>query len=234
MLFQQIRSATVKVTCGGVTFLVDPMLAPKDFYPPFPKTERKWPMCDLPFAADEVIVGTDAVIMTHYHIDHFDEFAVKALNKDIKVFCQDEFDQNFLAGYGFTNTEILRAEGTEFKGVMLYKTECLHGVWETAAPYYEMIDLRPNAMGVVFKAPSAKTLYLAGDTIWYDGVKRALYTYKPDAAIVNAACAQIENYGHRRYYSPARIRAQCKNHRQPHGYCRSRYLKPRAISTVYR
>ena len=48
---QQIRSATVKVSYGETTFLVDPMLAPAKAYPGFKLTYRNhlsWPFCDLP------------------------------------------------------------------------------------------------------------------------------------------------------------------------------------------
>ena len=84
MLIQQIRNATIKITIGGVKFLVDPMFAPKEAYPPIPESlipGKAWPFCALPQTEAEITAGIDAVIMTHYHIDHFDEFAVKALDK---------------------------------------------------------------------------------------------------------------------------------------------------------
>ena len=33
--FEHIRNATSKITYKGITFLIDPMLAPKDAYPGF-------------------------------------------------------------------------------------------------------------------------------------------------------------------------------------------------------
>lgn len=198
MLIQQIRNATIKITIGGVKFLVDPMFAPKEAYPPIPESlipGKAWPFCALPQTEAEITADIDAVIMTHYHIDHFDEFAVKALDKNIKILAQDEYDRKVLEGFGFTDTEIISAEGTVFNGVVMYKTECLHGVKEKVQPYYDALDIRGDAMGVVFMCPGEKTLYLAGDTIWYDGVKRALDKYNPDAVIVNAACAQLKTSG---------------------------------------
>lgn len=198
MLIQQIRNATIKITIGGVKFLVDPMFAPKEAYPPIPESlipGNAWPFCALPQTEAEITADIDAVIMTHYHIDHFDEFAVKALDKNIKIFAQGEYDRKVLEGFGFTDTEIISAEGTVFNGVVMYKTECLHGVKEKVQPYYDALDIRGDAMGVVFMYPGEKTLYLAGDTIWYDGVKRTLDKYNPDAVIVNAACAQLKHSG---------------------------------------
>ena len=44
MTYQQIRNSTAKLVYNGVTILVDPFLAPKEFYPGFdmaPKPELK-------------------------------------------------------------------------------------------------------------------------------------------------------------------------------------------------
>ena len=35
MTYQQIRNSTAKLVYNGVTILVDPFLAPKEFYPGF-------------------------------------------------------------------------------------------------------------------------------------------------------------------------------------------------------
>ena len=40
--------------------------------------------CRFTFAISKIIDNIDAVILTHYHIDHFDEFAVQALPKSLK------------------------------------------------------------------------------------------------------------------------------------------------------
>ena len=93
MKIQQIRNATLIITYANKRFLIDPMFAPKDFYPPIPKCfnpNTKWPLVDLPFAISKIIDNIDAVILTHYHIDHFDEFAVHALPKDLKIYVHDK------------------------------------------------------------------------------------------------------------------------------------------------
>ena len=57
MLIQQIRSATIKITTGGTTFLVDPMFAPKEAYEPFPESllpGKPWPFCPLPLTEQEI------------------------------------------------------------------------------------------------------------------------------------------------------------------------------------
>ncbi|HAD48256.1 MAG TPA: hypothetical protein DCF92_05440 [Idiomarina sp.] len=61
---QHIRNATIKVSYGETTFLIDPMLSDKGTYPGFDNTYRselRNPLVDLPMAAEDVIAGTDAV-----------------------------------------------------------------------------------------------------------------------------------------------------------------------------
>ncbi len=198
MKIQQIRNATVKITFADKVFLTDPMFAPKDEYPPIPESftpDLKWPLTDLPVPVEKITENVDAVIMTHYHIDHFDEFAVKALPEDIKMFVQDDYDRKVLVGFGFKDVEIVQESGTVFGDAVLYKTNCLHGVKETTMPYFNMFEIRHEAMGIVFKSDEEKTLYLAGDTIWYDGVKETIEKYNPDVIIVNAAKAQMKKSG---------------------------------------
>jgi L-ascorbate metabolism protein UlaG (beta-lactamase superfamily) len=45
--------------------------------------------------------------------------------------------------------------------------------------------------GVVFKHSSEKTLYLAGDTVWYDAVQEVIDTHKPEIIVVNAGDNQF-------------------------------------------
>lgn len=40
-----------------------------------------------------------------------------------------------------------------------------------------------------------KTLYLAGDTIWYDFVKGVIDSYSPDVIVANAVEATILGFG---------------------------------------
>ena len=198
MKFQQIRNATSIIDFAGKRFLIDPLFAPKDFFPSFLKCltlDGRWPMADLPFEPAEIIQNIDAVILTHSHIDHFDEFAAKALPKDIKAYVQDEYDKDFLQKYGFSNVEILTENGNAFGDITLYKTSCRHGNMEKAMPYYKMFGFRPDAMGVVFKQEDEPVLYLTGDTIWCDFVKDTIDKFVPKAIIINAAAAQLEHSG---------------------------------------
>ena len=51
------------------------------------------PTVPLPFPAEEVVRGLDAVIITHRHRDHLDARAEELLPRDVPVFCQPEDEQ---------------------------------------------------------------------------------------------------------------------------------------------
>lgn len=198
MEFQQIRGATVKITYRSRIFLVDPFFAAKDEYPPLevgPFPDKRWPTVNLPMRIEEIIAGIDAVIVTHLHPDHLDEFAVKALPKDIPLFVQDETDATVVRQYGFEDVRILSYCGTKFGNITMYRIDGLHGHPETTQKYYDAGNLRETASGVVFEADNEKTFYLSGDTIWYEKVDEAIKKYRPEIIAVNGADAQFADSG---------------------------------------
>ncbi len=193
MQFQQIRGATSVITYNGRKFLLDPFLAPKGAFPPIPSPYNNFtnPLVELPLPISEII-AVDAVIVTHmHHFDHFDDHAAKALPKTMPIFVQSAKEAKDMRMLGFTNVTALTDAGVDFGGVTLYRTEALHGDGVTADYYYQKLGLPSEACGVVFRAAGEKVFYVAGDTLWYDGVRRAIEKYKPEVIALNAANAQM-------------------------------------------
>ena len=192
---RQVRNATVKISYGGTTFLIDPMLAKKGTYPGFENTYRsnlRNPLVDLTESPTKVIAGVDAVIVTHTHLDHWDDAAQKALPKDIPLFTQHEEDAQLIRSQGFKNVHVLTDEA-EFGGVKITKAGGQHGTDEMyAAP--PLAKLLGEAMGVVFQAPGYKTLYLAGDTIWRKEVDQTIEKYHPEVIVLNAGKAKVNGF----------------------------------------
>ncbi|EOD53291.1 MBL fold metallo-hydrolase, partial [Aeromonas molluscorum] len=192
---QQVRNATVKITYAGTTFLIDPMLAKKGAYPGFEGTYRsnlRNPLVELPESADNVISGVDAVIVTHTHLDHWDDAAQKALPKDIPLFAQHEADAQLIRSQGFKNVRVLTDEA-EFGGVKITKTGGQHGTDEMYA-IPALAKPLGEAMGIVFQAKGYKTFYLVGDTIWRKEVDQAIATYDPEVIVLNAGKAKMTGY----------------------------------------
>ncbi|UOO82730.1 MBL fold metallo-hydrolase [Uruburuella testudinis] len=191
---QQIRNATLKIDYNGKTFLIDPMLAKKGAYPGFPGTYRselRNPLIELPMPAEEVMKA-DAVIVTHTHLDHWDDAAQSLLPKNMPIFAQHEADAQLIRSQGFTNVRVY-GDNTEFGGVRISRTGGQHG---TDAMYQvkPLADLLGEASGIVFQAPGHKTVYLVGDTIWRPEVDAALATFKPDVIILNTGYAKVDGF----------------------------------------
>ncbi len=195
MKITQIRNATIIINFNNTKFLIDPWLMPKDYMEGFDSgvnSNIRQPRVELPFEIKKII-DVDAVIITHIHPDHWDEFAQNALDKNIKIFVQSEYDKQYILSKGFLDVEILSFEGTKYNNTTLYKTPTQHGKREIIKPLCESVNMPYDAMGVIFKAQNEKTLYIAGDTIWCEEVKTTLNKYNPDIIILNACAATVLN-----------------------------------------
>lgn len=183
MIYQHIRQATALINFNGTQFLIDPMLSKKGEMPAFEPAKNgsleKNPTVNLPISIDAVLHSVDAVILTHLHPDHWDIAASKLLKKDIPIFVQNETDKLIILEQGFLNVSILN-NNTIINDICLIKTKGHHG----RSP--EMVKLAGEVCGVIFKHKDEKTLYLAGDTVWYDDIEQTVLEYKPEIVVVNA------------------------------------------------
>jgi L-ascorbate metabolism protein UlaG (beta-lactamase superfamily) len=168
-----IRHATVLVSTGDRTLLVDPMLDAAGARPPVPNTPspRPNPLVDLPEPAEAVVDGIDAVLVTHLHQDHLDDTAIRLLPKAVPLFCAPG-DADTLRGHGFTDLRPVE-DTVDWDGVPIHRTDGVHG------------PLGPSPGFVV------GSLYVAGDTIWCDEVRAALDAHEPDVVVVNAGGARF-------------------------------------------
>lgn len=195
MNITQIRNATLHITFGDKTFLVDPMLAPKGAYPGFAgtaRTEIRNPTVELPVDID-TLLNVDALIVTHLHEDHWDEYAARVVPKDKPIYVQNDQDAQVLRGQGFTQLSVL-TENTTLGDITLRKTGGQHGS-DRAYAVPQMAERLGDACGVIFQHADEKTLYLVGDTIWRDEVEANMQIFQPDVVVLNAGFAHVIGFG---------------------------------------
>jgi len=108
--YTHIRNATGKLTIKNTTFLIDPFLAPKDTYPGFEGTfnyQQRMPMVDLPLSMDNLLSNVTAVVVTHTHLDHWDDTAINAIPKSLPIFVQNTADKELITSQGFNDVRII-------------------------------------------------------------------------------------------------------------------------------
>jgi L-ascorbate metabolism protein UlaG (beta-lactamase superfamily) len=190
--FQQIRNATIKLEYAGTVFLVDPMLARKGAYPGFAGSyngQLRNPLVELPLPVDEVMKA-DAVIVTHTHLDHWDDSAKQGLPRALPIFAQNEEDARSIRQAGFTDVRVV-GEDTVFNGTRLVRTGGQHGDDRIMAAFGERLG---QVSGVVFQRAGHKTVYVAGDTVWNGQVENAIRQYQPDVIVLNTGYARFQGF----------------------------------------
>ena len=193
--YQHVRNATAKISYAGSVFLVDPFLAEKDAYPGFegsPNSEKRIPLIDMAEPVEAVIKDVDAIILTHTHLDHWDQAAQKLLPKDIPFFVQNAGDARTIREQGFTNVMVV-GKNTPFEKVRISKTGGQHGT-DKMYSIPLMAELAGDAMGFVLQAENCPVLYVVGDTIWNSYVDLALEQYKPNVVVMNAGYAMLDGF----------------------------------------
>ncbi len=190
MKFKQIRNATIIVEFAGKRFLVDPMLSEKGAFPGFEGTVNSHianPTVELPVPMSEIL-DVDTVIVTHTHPDHWDDAAKKLVPKDMLLFAQNDKDAHQIRSGGFRNVRVLE-ECNDFEGITMIKTRGQHGRGKALeGPIGEILGI---VSGIVFKHPSEKTLYIAGDTVWYQAVDETLKKHNADIVVLNSGDAKV-------------------------------------------
>lgn len=177
-----VRNATLIVEIAGKRILVDPMLDDVGARPPIEGTRNQVanPTVPLPFPAEEVVQGLDAVIVTHRHRDHLDTRGEELLPRDVPVFCQPE-DEVALRTLGLDARPVDHA--LEWDRLRITRTQARHGTGRVA-------ELLAPVSGFVLD-----DLYLAGDTVWYEAVEETIERHRPRVAVVHAGGAEFVEGG---------------------------------------
>lgn len=181
---QLVRNATSIVRYGGRTILLDPFLSPAGALPAFNNTpnQRANPTVDLPMPAAQVVAGSEAVLLTHLHVDHWDPVARDLLPKSMRIFVQPA-DRDRVVQAGFTAVQVVESTLT-WGGITIARTGGQHGRGDVG-------QRMGTVSGYVLKRAGLPTIYITGDTIWCPEVADAIRLHTPDVIVVNAGEAQF-------------------------------------------
>jgi L-ascorbate metabolism protein UlaG (beta-lactamase superfamily) len=176
---QLLRHATLRLTLGDTTLLVDPMLADPGEMPPIPNSpnDRRNPLVALPDAP----LAHDALLVTHLHRDHLDDAARDRLPDGQPTLCQPA-DADELGDEGFDPRPV---DDTATLGdLTVTRTPARHG-------HGDLAERMGPVSGFVLEAPGEPTVYHTGDTVPYEAVRETLDTHDPDVVVANAGAAQF-------------------------------------------
>lgn len=85
---------------------------------------------------------------------------------------------------GFENVSVINGKSIKIGNITITKTPAVHGD-------NEQVAARMGTVSGYILTGEEKTLYIAGDTVFYEGVERTLNEYVPDVIIVNCCEATI-------------------------------------------
>jgi len=184
MRIRLIRHATLIIEYAGHRILLDPMLSAAGAMAPIQDSlnPRNNPLVELPFRVEEILLGADAVFITHTHRDHFDDAAAIFLSKSLPIFVQPE-DESKLCGLGFADVRVI-SQNAVWKGIAIHRTGGEHGTGEIG-------KAMSPVSGFVFTTPGEPVLYIAGDTIWCNIISNVLYEFRPQTIVLNAGGARF-------------------------------------------
>ncbi|MBX3059694.1 MAG: MBL fold metallo-hydrolase [Anaerolineae bacterium] len=181
MKMQLIRSATLRVNYNGRLFIIDPFLAAKGTVRSFAGIAPN-PIVKLPCTPEAAIAGVEMALVSHLHVDHFDDTAVALLPKDLPILCQPG-DEEKIKEKGFTAVTPITHSLT-WQGISFTRTPGQHGTGEVG-------QRMGQVSGFVWQAAGEPTVYWAGDTIWYETVAEVIRTVQPDVIITHSSGAKF-------------------------------------------
>jgi L-ascorbate metabolism protein UlaG (beta-lactamase superfamily) len=170
MEIKLIGHMTVSIDIDGVRLLTDP------WFGPCSRLEKILaPRLAEPSIIPDEITGVDAMIVSHNHIDHFDQKAIELARRTGCMVIGSIQVARRAEKCGLKNIKAL-SEGDmfNFKGIRIHAVNAEH-------------PLASDAIGFVIEA--SKSVYFSGDTRLKQKIIYGLMPFTIDVALVQAACA---------------------------------------------
>jgi L-ascorbate metabolism protein UlaG (beta-lactamase superfamily) len=184
MRLRLIRNATLRLEYASRSLLVDPSLDPALAWDPIEGIlhDGRNPLRELPEPAERVAADLDGVLLSHLHIDHWDEGARRLLPANVPIACRSEAAGDLMAS-GFVNLHLTTATPGQWLGIELAATSGHH----SNGPSRALLD---PVSGFVLRAAGEPSLWVAGDSVWCPELESELAAHRPQVIVVNAGAAR--------------------------------------------
>jgi len=189
MKIHHFRNASFIIETDSYVILVDPMLGPKKGMAPLSFIKhlpKRNPMVDLPSNIEGILKKVNFCILTNTHRSHIDKEGIAFLIKNNIPIIANSDDLDFLNKKSITNVQEI-SDWREIKMNMMNITAipAQHG-------YGLAKKLTKQVIGFVIKIEKEPSLYITGDTIYNNDIKKALRNYAPDITIIPAGQAEFD------------------------------------------
>lgn len=192
MKIHHIRNATFVIEAGKEFILIDPMLSKKNKLLPFAVLKHKAkrnPTVELPDNTEALLSKVTHCLITHCqrkHLDHLDNAGEEFLReRSIPITCSID-DKDYLLKRGLKVTKAIKEwQPSEFLGGKITAIPAQHG-------HGWVHKIMANGIGFQIELSEEPSIYISGDTVLTNDVKRALTELKPDIAVVASGYASID------------------------------------------
>jgi len=198
MKIHHLRNATFIIESKNYFILVDPMLGAEGSLPPFSRLKHKAqnnPLVPLPTNASKLLAKVTHTLVTHSqkwgiealtHTDHFDVSGRIFLQKNKIPVATLKNDTPYMKKHDINvSTELEYWKKVSYLDGYITAVPAKHG-------HGFIHNLMANGAGMFIELKDEPSLYISGDTVLTEDVKKALKEFKPDITVVAAGNASID------------------------------------------
>ena len=198
MKIHHLRNATFVIESKENFILIDPMLSAKGALPPFARIKHKAqnnPIVPLPANSAEILAKVTHCLITHSqkwgiealtHTDHLDKAGKTFLQKHQTPVASLQNDAKYLKKHNINiTTELKYWEAQDYINGSITAVPAKHG-------HGFIHNIMANGAGLFLQLKDEPSIYISGDTVLTNDVKKALAELKPDITVVAAGNASID------------------------------------------
>jgi len=198
MIIHHLRNATFIIESKNRFILIDPMLSNKGELPAFSYFKHKMqknPIVDLHDNSNDLLKKVTHCLITHSqkwgfepltHLDHLDQKGRDFLKNNKIPVTTLKSDCAYLKKHEIiidSELEYWKEQNYLDGNIIAIPAKHGHGFWH---------NFMANGAGFVLSLPDEPSIYISGDTVLTDEVKKALNDFNPDITVVASGNASMD------------------------------------------